>query len=77
MILKQLKNGEAKIENQYARLVKDTGNASALNPIATVFIFKSNAYPINRFNPSHIDVPVLIQDMDISASNARYFSRIH
>jgi hydrogenase expression/formation protein HypD len=32
-----LKNGEAKIENQYARLVKDTGNASALNPIATVF----------------------------------------
>ncbi|VVH66884.1 [NiFe] hydrogenase metallocenter assembly protein HypD [uncultured Gammaproteobacteria bacterium] len=37
MILKQLKNGEAKIENQYARLVNDTGNASALNPIATVF----------------------------------------
>jgi hydrogenase expression/formation protein HypD len=37
MILKQLKNGEAKIENQYARLVNDTGNASALSSIAEVF----------------------------------------
>jgi len=37
MILKQLKNGEAKIENQYKRLVLDDGNASALDPISEVF----------------------------------------
>lgn len=37
MILKQLKNGEEKIENQYKRLVLDDGNASALDPISEVF----------------------------------------
>lgn len=37
MILKQLKNGEAKIENQYKRLVLDDGNASALDSISEVF----------------------------------------
>jgi hydrogenase expression/formation protein HypD len=37
MILKQLKNGEAKIENQYSRLVHEEGNASALSPIKEVF----------------------------------------
>jgi len=37
MILKQLKNGEAKIENQYSRLVYEEGNVSALSPIQEVF----------------------------------------
>ncbi|CAC9480458.1 [NiFe] hydrogenase metallocenter assembly protein HypD [uncultured Gammaproteobacteria bacterium] len=37
MILKQLKNGEEKIENQYKRLVLDDGNASALDSISEVF----------------------------------------
>ncbi len=37
MILKQLKNGEAIIENQYSRLVHEEGNASALAPIQEVF----------------------------------------
>ncbi len=37
MILKQLKNGEAKIENQYSRLVHKDGNTNALNVIEEVF----------------------------------------
>ncbi|SFV58785.1 [NiFe] hydrogenase metallocenter assembly protein HypD [hydrothermal vent metagenome] len=37
MILKQLKNGEAKIENQYQRLVHKEGNTGALSSIQEVF----------------------------------------
>ena len=37
MILKQLREGRAVVENQYARVVPWEGNASALNAIADVF----------------------------------------
>lgn len=37
MILKQLSNGQAKIENQYTRLVHENGNLTALNSINDVF----------------------------------------
>lgn len=37
MVLKQLAAGEARIENQYNRIVPDNGNAQALNAISQVF----------------------------------------
>jgi hydrogenase expression/formation protein HypD len=37
MVLKQLKAGEARIENQYNRIVPDYGNKMALDAISKVF----------------------------------------
>jgi hydrogenase expression/formation protein HypD len=37
MILRQLRDGEAKVENQYRRIVPWEGNPSALRALATVF----------------------------------------
>lgn len=37
MLLEQLKHGEARIENQYTRLVPDEGNHSALKALSDVF----------------------------------------
>jgi hydrogenase expression/formation protein HypD len=37
MVLRQIERGEARIENQYARLVDPRGNAAALGAIARVF----------------------------------------
>lgn len=37
MLVKQLENGEAKLENQYARVVPEHGNLTARNMIAEVF----------------------------------------
>jgi hydrogenase expression/formation protein HypD len=37
MVLKQLDEGRAEVENQYARVVSDAGNAAALNAIGRVF----------------------------------------
>ena len=37
MVLRQLRNGEAKVENQYRRIVPWEGNKAALRALATVF----------------------------------------
>jgi len=37
MLLKQIKEGRADIENQYARVVPDAGNAAALRAVARVY----------------------------------------
>jgi hydrogenase expression/formation protein HypD len=37
MVLKQMKDGRCEIENQYARIVPDAGNASALAAVARVY----------------------------------------
>jgi hydrogenase expression/formation protein HypD len=37
MVLKQIKEGRAKIENQYARIVPDDGNAPALQAVSRVY----------------------------------------
>ena len=37
MVIKQIKEGRSEIENQYARVVPDEGNASALNAVAQVY----------------------------------------
>ena len=37
MVLKQIKEGRAEIENQYARVVPEDGNAAALDAIAKVY----------------------------------------
>ncbi|ODR98204.1 hydrogenase formation protein HupD [Methyloceanibacter superfactus] len=37
MVLKQIKEGRADIENQYARVVPDDGNAAALSAVAEVY----------------------------------------
>jgi hydrogenase expression/formation protein HypD len=37
MLLRQLKNGEAKVENQYKRVVPWEGNRAALKVMAEVF----------------------------------------
>jgi hydrogenase expression/formation protein HypD len=37
MVLRQLRNGEAKVENQYRRIVPWEGNHAALRALATVF----------------------------------------
>lgn len=37
MVLKQIKEGRADIENQYLRVVPDDGNAAALEAVATVY----------------------------------------
>lgn len=37
MLLKQIKDGRAEIENQYARIVPENGNAPALNAIVRVY----------------------------------------
>jgi hydrogenase expression/formation protein HypD len=37
MVLRQIEQGEARVENQYARLVDARGNAAALDAIARVF----------------------------------------
>lgn len=41
MILRQMQHGEAKVENQYKRVVPWEGNKSALNAIAEVFDLRS------------------------------------
>jgi len=37
MVLKQIKEGRAEVENQYARIVPDDGNAAALEAVARVY----------------------------------------
>ncbi len=37
MVLRQIEDGRAEIENQYARIVPDGGNAAALDAVATVY----------------------------------------
>lgn len=37
MVVKQIKDGRAEIENQYARIVPDGGNAAALNAVGQVY----------------------------------------
>ncbi len=37
MVLKQIKEGRADVENQYARIVPDAGNAQALNAVNQVY----------------------------------------
>ncbi|HUA77798.1 MAG TPA: hydrogenase formation protein HypD [Acetobacteraceae bacterium] len=37
MVLKQIKDGRAEIENQYARVVPEAGNAAALRAVAQVY----------------------------------------
>ena len=37
MTVKQLENGEAKVENQYSRMVKEEGNPIAQKTIYEVF----------------------------------------
>jgi hydrogenase expression/formation protein HypD len=37
MVVKQIKEGRAEIENQYARIVPEAGNASALSAVARVY----------------------------------------
>lgn len=37
MTVKQLENGEAKLENQYARMVRESGNSKAMETIYEVF----------------------------------------
>jgi hydrogenase expression/formation protein HypD len=37
MVLKQIKEGRADIENQYARVVSDSGNAAAQQAVARVY----------------------------------------
>lgn len=37
MVIKQIKEGRSEIENQYARVVPDEGNASALNAVSQVY----------------------------------------
>lgn len=37
MLLKQIKEGRAEVENQYARVVPDAGNDAALNAVARVY----------------------------------------
>lgn len=37
MVLKQIKDGRAEIENQYARIVPDAGNAAALAAVSEVY----------------------------------------
>jgi hydrogenase expression/formation protein HypD len=37
MVLRQIKDGRAEVENQYARIAPDEGNAAALNAVGSVF----------------------------------------
>ncbi len=37
MVVRQIKEGRCEIENQYARIVPEAGNAAALNAVATVY----------------------------------------
>lgn len=44
MTIKQLENGEAKLENQYARMVREKGNPNAINTVYEVFEIKDRMW---------------------------------
>jgi hydrogenase expression/formation protein HypD len=65
MTIKQLENGDYKVENQYARLVTEDGNLSAQSTISEVFEIGSHDWRgIGNIDDSGYKIREKYQDLD-------------